>query len=619
MSMLRAVPHDTHQLQIQRLMTTFIEDKEAHQSQSEVTVMVKQSKAQRKQRGIFLCPKMPWRDIPRFGTRIAIYMSQAENRTCQFVAGETDFEFVGSRIEECISSHENCQDPDIDFWQFDTSRFVDVGERKIVLFDTSTPPDYIALSYVWGSVKQISYSLNTTLPRLPQTIEDAMIVVRQLGKRYLWVDSLCIDQTNDEHKQSQIMIMHEIYHNSWAIIVDLSGTSANSGLSRIHTDWFPRQLRHEIDGHQFVSGLPHLLAYAKQSPWSERGWVLQEAMLSRRCIIFTRSQVYYECNEWQFSETFPTVVVDPPFREKPFKERRQFSTGVFRMTGNQSLRSTEQRLHMYSQLLVDYKKRKITYPSDSLNAFSAILFDLIGKIKSHFSNGLPIEYMPWALGWKQKCMGPMRSDFPSRLWAAWDGPLSTGAIEPINSYYSGAEGFQPYFTVVATDQWNQPSTYTRNVDQRHRWGGTGGTEDIKNLKIRNMQFEDLVGETTKPSQTALQITGVVFKLVVHIPEQPSKGLGRVTICHVYIENEELDVYVTPSKSPSELCVRFRGDAQDFLMLARADSVQTDYEFLLLEWRDGIAYRLDAVVMRVHRDDLKLIGSLKPVLKRFWLG
>ncbi|KAH9222431.1 heterokaryon incompatibility protein-domain-containing protein, partial [Leptodontidium sp. 2 PMI_412] len=146
-------------------------------------------------------------------------MSQAENRTCQFVAGETDFEFVGSRIEECISSHENCQDPDIDFWQFDTSRFVDVGERKIVLFDSSTPPDYIALSYVWGSVKQISYSLNTTLPRLPQTIEDAMIVVRKLGKRYLWVDSLCIDQMNDEHKQSQIMIMHEIYHNSWAIIV----------------------------------------------------------------------------------------------------------------------------------------------------------------------------------------------------------------------------------------------------------------------------------------------------------------------------------------------------------------------------------------------------------------
>ncbi|KAG4442026.1 hypothetical protein IFR05_002494 [Cadophora sp. M221] len=492
-------------------------------------------------------------------------------------------------------------------------------DRKIVSFDASTPPDYVCLSYVWGSVKQISNPLNTTLPRLPQTVEDATTVVRKLGKRYLWVDSLCIGQINDEHKQSQIIIMHEIYRNSWATIVDLSETSSNSGLSRTHTDWFPRQLRHEIDSHQFFSGLPFLLTYAKQSPWSERGWVLQEAMLSRRCIIVTRSQIYFDCNEWQFTETFPTRVVEPPFHERPFKEHRQISTGVFRMTGNQSLRSARQRLHMYSQLLVDYKNRKITYPSDSLSTFSAILIDLIGKIESQFSNGLPIEYMPWPLGWKQKCLGPMRSDFPSWSWAAWDGPLLTGAIEHVDRFYSYAEWFEPYFSVVATDQWNQPRNFHRNVDQHHRWGGREDFGDIRHLEIKNMPFEDLVGETTKPSQTALKIEGVVFKLVVHIPEQPTKSFRGETICHVYIENGEFDIYVTPSESPSELRGRFRGDAQDFLMLARVYSTQIKYELLLLEWRDGIAYRLEAVTMGVYEGDLKLMRSPKPVLKRFWLG
>jgi hypothetical protein len=71
--------------------------------------------------------------------------------------------------------------------------------------------NYIALSYVWGQVSQGGVPVNTELGSLPQTIEDAISVTKSLGKRYLWVDALCIDQRDGEHKMGQIRVMDQIY------------------------------------------------------------------------------------------------------------------------------------------------------------------------------------------------------------------------------------------------------------------------------------------------------------------------------------------------------------------------------------------------------------------------
>ncbi|KAH6673844.1 heterokaryon incompatibility, partial [Halenospora varia] len=70
---------------------------------------------------------------------------------------------------------------------------------------------YIALSYAWGSVYQKIYTCYTILRARPRTIADAMLAVKRLGFRYLWVDSPCIDQSDENHKAGQIAIMHTIY------------------------------------------------------------------------------------------------------------------------------------------------------------------------------------------------------------------------------------------------------------------------------------------------------------------------------------------------------------------------------------------------------------------------
>ncbi|ORY19522.1 hypothetical protein BCR34DRAFT_552312 [Clohesyomyces aquaticus] len=55
----------------------------------------------------------------------------------------------------------------------------------------------LALSYIWGGVQQRSVSGSSSLhDQLGATIEHAIRAAQALGHRYIWVDSICIDQSN---------------------------------------------------------------------------------------------------------------------------------------------------------------------------------------------------------------------------------------------------------------------------------------------------------------------------------------------------------------------------------------------------------------------------------------
>ncbi len=83
-------------------------------------------------------------------------------------------------------------------------RLVDVSNRQIVNYP-GLPCEYIALSHVWGGITLKSFKRVTILPRpLPQTIEDVMAFVGKLGKQFLWVEPICIDQRDDKDKRHQL-------------------------------------------------------------------------------------------------------------------------------------------------------------------------------------------------------------------------------------------------------------------------------------------------------------------------------------------------------------------------------------------------------------------------------
>jgi hypothetical protein len=105
-------------------------------------------------------------------------------------------------VERCATNHTvTCKSE----WseRLRSIRLIDVTERRVVNYpETVEPVDYVILSYVWGKIKPQRFRLNVKFDKIPQTVEDALILTKQLGKRYLWADLLCIDQFDLKHKAS---------------------------------------------------------------------------------------------------------------------------------------------------------------------------------------------------------------------------------------------------------------------------------------------------------------------------------------------------------------------------------------------------------------------------------
>lgn len=118
--------------------------------------------------------------------------------------------------------------------------FIDVKSLSLVACEGELR--YIALSYVWGGVSQLLLtksnqellfrdgSLLDFEKKIPQVIKDAMQFVRNIGERYLWVDSLCIVQDDESIKHHLISNMGSIYNSAVATIVAASGENAAHGL-----------------------------------------------------------------------------------------------------------------------------------------------------------------------------------------------------------------------------------------------------------------------------------------------------------------------------------------------------------------------------------------------------
>ncbi|KAI9573166.1 heterokaryon incompatibility protein-domain-containing protein [Boletus coccyginus] len=295
-------------------------------------------------------------------------------------------------------------------------KLIDVETRQIVMY----PPDgcdYIALSYVWGGVEQPSYKLGEVLPTIPATLEDAMVVTRNLGKQYLWADSLCIEQGNGVEMTIQIALMSAIYSGAWATIISLCGQSARSGLSR--------------------------------------------AVIYNAYSLSTDLVVYFECNSVQCCESLDDS--NSPFHLLSDEQRRSALDDVVQdleksrlsnilgpegVVGRGVLRDPfrpissaveaqvdDNNFARYLRLVHSYTTKRMSHDADSLNAFSAVLTRLAENYyKGGFVHGLPVNDLPRALLWFHFSPPHRRIDFPAWSWAGWGGGVSDGGLYGVDTY-----------------------------------------------------------------------------------------------------------------------------------------------------------------------------------------
>lgn len=96
---------------------------------------------------------------------------------------------------------------------------------------------YTALSYCWGGPQEFRTTKKDLAARiegfqldnLPHALQDAVIVTRELGISYLWVDSMCIVQDDVEDKFREISGMRHIYKEAVLTISASNSKAANDG------------------------------------------------------------------------------------------------------------------------------------------------------------------------------------------------------------------------------------------------------------------------------------------------------------------------------------------------------------------------------------------------------
>jgi hypothetical protein len=156
-------------------------------------------------------------------------------------------------LAHCESWHQSCnshQSPGSP-----TRYFFLIDTQFMCIFRPTGKCRYLALSYVWGGVLQykltehnldaLSMKFSLRPEHLTTTIRDAITLTRQLGERYLWVDTLCLIQDSTAIRQQTLQEMDRIYSQSVLTIVAGSSSSANDpllGISkpREFTQWYQK-------------------------------------------------------------------------------------------------------------------------------------------------------------------------------------------------------------------------------------------------------------------------------------------------------------------------------------------------------------------------------------------
>ena len=294
---------------------------------------------------------------------------------------------------------------------------------------------YVALSYTWGDIEPFKTTLSNIralqqprgldkdFHKLPRAIKDAINLVRDLGERYFWVDSICIVQDSLESWELNAKAMDLVYGNAYFTICAANGYDPNVGLLGMNSSE-PGVSQHiEEYSHGLQLMVSHLAeAYIQGSAWNTRAWTFQERLLSKRCLIFTGGRVFFQCRSGAMREDI--------ISEEGMGWSIEHAHAPLQILDNLDRRA----LRIYMQCVELYTARILRKPQDILSAFNGIGNLLGGSLgpgqtSADLLFGLPKSHFDLALLWQAQT-APLRRiieresnqkemKFPSWSWCGW--------------------------------------------------------------------------------------------------------------------------------------------------------------------------------------------------------
>lgn len=309
--------------------------------------------------------------------------------------------------------------------------------------DVPQDAEYVTLSHCWGlnPLVKLKNRLLSAFKRiipwkeLPLSFQEAIVVTRKLKIQFLWIDSLCIIQDDEEDWLRESMLMADIYSNSYLNLAAAASSNSHGGLFRQRASYAARPCLVDLRWTN-TPGPSRGLFYCYQpnewetqvgiAPLYLRGWVCQEKLLAQRVLNFAQDQLYWECNEMHASEVWPaglppgTIIV---FRKSVLREAANNQEPIISFDA-------------WNSVIRHYSAGALTKSSDKLIAISGVVqyFIAQGILKEEdYLAGLWRPHLPQALMWKGPYMAgrpggsterygvrPQPYRAPSWSWASID-------------------------------------------------------------------------------------------------------------------------------------------------------------------------------------------------------
>ncbi|KAJ0300190.1 hypothetical protein COL516b_008541 [Colletotrichum fioriniae] len=338
-------------------------------------------------------------------------------------------------MQDCINNHPKCIRSH-SIKSFIPTRVLDVGHPStnandatppshIRVIDTTKEPitgPYMTLSHCWGTGTFIrltetnvnEYTTNgipwTELQTSNANFADAVRVVRTLGMRYIWIDSLCIiqGQQHGEDWNHEAPLMHKVYRNSWCNLAAAD--------SKDHTRGLFRERAAEVVPVRYESQQPSVTfgdrvwRVLPADLWDQdllgshlytRGWVFQERMLSPRLLQFTSTQLFWDCATLTATESLPQGL-PPPLdtkcaTDRHWRERLQSSALSVRPLAGTAEDSLED---FWKSAVAAYTSCDLTYGKDKLAALWGIAKLLRDALGEEYAAGLWGINLSEQLAWR---------------------------------------------------------------------------------------------------------------------------------------------------------------------------------------------------------------------------
>ncbi|KAF7856237.1 uncharacterized protein EAF02_011496 [Botrytis sinoallii] len=290
---------------------------------------------------------------------------------------QADLSLVREWIRQCDDNHAdsnlNCLPRDgISLQGFTV---IDCKDGRNILVPGTTCMEYVTLSYVWGSEVSEGPDQFGKLPStLPNLITDVIKVVIALGYRYLWIDRYCVPQDDSSDIKSLLVKnMDKIYSQSTLTIIATTAKCPSEGLPGISKPRIAVQKSLQMNSIHLVQWVSNIQYEIDNSVWKTRGWTYQEALLSRRRLVFTETQCYFQCDAGGIRSgkgggRMESIDYDLT-TERHIQMRRRIPM-IFRPRPKHY---TDREISFFSLMVSEYTERQLSKDSDVLPAFLGIL------------------------------------------------------------------------------------------------------------------------------------------------------------------------------------------------------------------------------------------------------